>query len=105
MTAGSTTGATERFQRLLDRQEIEDALRRYYRGADRFDEALMCSAFHRDATERHGGTAEGNAWEVSRQLLRIAATFSKAHIHFLGNISVDFVAADTPLTPKPIFMP
>jgi hypothetical protein len=85
----------ERLQRLLDRRDIEDALLRYYRGMDRFDEDLMLSAFHPDAIEHHGGTAEGNAWEVSRRLLRVAATFSKAHIHFLGNISIDFTGADT----------
>jgi len=84
----------DRLQRLLDRRDIEDALLRYYRGADRFDEALMCSAFHPDATEKHGGTAEGNALEVSRELLRVASTFSKAHIHFLGNVTCEFEGAD-----------
>ncbi|MBY0422835.1 MAG: nuclear transport factor 2 family protein, partial [Parvularculaceae bacterium] len=33
-----------------DRQDIEDCLRRFCRGMDRFDRALFLSAFHDDAT-------------------------------------------------------
>ncbi len=36
-------------QRLLVRQEIEDALRRFSRGMDRFDRPCFLSAFHEDA--------------------------------------------------------
>ena len=84
--------------RLLDRIDIEDVLHRYYRGLDRFDEDLMLSAFHPDAIELHGGTAQGNAWEVSRNLLKIARPFSTSHIHFLTNLQVDFADADTAFT-------
>ena len=37
-------------QNLLIRQEIEDALRRFSRGMDRFDRECFLSAFHADAT-------------------------------------------------------
>jgi len=94
--AGMTDGG--RLQRLLDRIDIEDALVRYYRGLDRFDEELMLSAFHPDAVELHGGFAEGNAWDVSRQLLKIARPFSSSHIHFLTNFQVEFDGADTAFT-------
>ena len=94
----TATTAEARLQRLLDRTDIEDVLVRYYRGLDRFDEELMLSAFHPDAIELHGGTAEGNAWEVSRKLLKIARSFSTSHTHFLTNFQVDFTDADTAFT-------
>src|SRR5258706_15970873 len=89
---------TQRLERLLDRQDIQDAIHRYYRGMDRFDEDLMCSAFHPDATERHGGWAEGNAWEVSHRLLETAGDFSTAHTHFVTNLTIDFTGSDSART-------
>lgn len=83
-----------RLQRLLDRAEIEDVLKRYYRGLDRFDLELMLEAFHPGARERHGGWGEGDAAEVSRRLLETASTFSSSHIHFLSNVMVDFEGED-----------
>lgn len=94
----ATMAVDVRLRRLLDRIDIEDVLVRYYRGLDRFDEELMLSAFHPDAVEHHGGTAQGNAWEVSRRLLTIARPFSTSHIHFLTNLQVDFTDADAALT-------
>jgi hypothetical protein len=41
---------TERLERLLDRQDILDALTRFSRGMDRFDRDVFLSAFHPDAT-------------------------------------------------------
>lgn len=40
----------QRLEQLLDRQEIEDCLRRFSRGMDRFDRECFLSAFHADAT-------------------------------------------------------
>ncbi len=39
----------DRFQELLDRQDILDCLTRFCRGMDRFDRELYLSAFHNDA--------------------------------------------------------
>jgi hypothetical protein len=75
---------------MLDRAAIEEVLRRYYRGLDRFDEELMRSAFHRGAQERHGGWADGDAGEVCHRLLEAAGDFSRSHIHLLCNVTVRF---------------
>jgi hypothetical protein len=50
-----------RLERAADRQEILDCLIRFSRGIDRFDRALLLSAFHPDAIDDHGefvGTPE-----------------------------------------------
>lgn len=39
---------------LWDRQAIHDCVARYCRGVDRFDRALILSAFHPDALDEHG---------------------------------------------------
>ena len=39
---------------LIDRQAILDCLTRYCRGMDRFDRALVLSAYHPDAIDDHG---------------------------------------------------
>ena len=39
---------------LLDRQAILDCMRRYCRGVDRRDEALILSVYHPDAIDDHG---------------------------------------------------
>lgn len=85
-------GPLRRLRELSDRAEIEDVLRRYYRGLDRFDEELMRSAFHPGARERHGGWAEGDAGEVCRHLLEAAGDFSRSHIHLLSNVRVRFIS-------------
>jgi hypothetical protein len=39
---------------LCDREAIRECLRRYARGIDRFDRALILSAFHPDCLDEHG---------------------------------------------------
>ena len=41
-------------RQLVDRQAILDCLMRYSRGVDRFDEDLLRSVYHPDATDDHG---------------------------------------------------
>ncbi|TDV49895.1 nuclear transport factor 2 family protein [Actinophytocola oryzae] len=48
-----------RLERLLERQDILDALTRFARGMDRFDRALFLSAFHPDATIAAGDFVGG----------------------------------------------
>ena len=52
------TEALERRERklqyLLDRSEILDCIARHARGCDRFDSALLGSAYHEDGVDEHG---------------------------------------------------
>lgn len=43
-----------KLQSIIDRDEIEQCLLRYCRGADRRDKELMLSAYHPDAIDDHG---------------------------------------------------
>ncbi len=47
---------------------IRDATKRYCRGVDRLDEALMKSAYWPNATDNHG-VCVGNAWEFSEMCM------------------------------------
>lgn len=52
------TERTERrereLQHLLDRSQILDCIARHARGCDRFDSALLASAYHDDGVDEHG---------------------------------------------------
>ena len=48
------TDLSEKLQRLIDRQEILDAIHRYARALDRHDDELLRSVFHADAIDNHG---------------------------------------------------
>lgn len=49
----------DRLIALLDRQDIVDCLTRFSRGMDRFDRALLLSAFHPDAVIAAGDFVGG----------------------------------------------
>lgn len=51
-------------QRLIDRQEIEDVLKRYCRAIDRLDVDLLRSIYHSDGIDHHGSFS-GNAHEFA----------------------------------------
>jgi hypothetical protein len=72
---------------LLDRQAIEDCLRRYARGVDRLDEELIRSAFHPDAQDHHvavnGSVDDFLAWLLPRHRER------RGSLHHVGNVSID----------------
>jgi hypothetical protein len=76
---------------LLDRQSIADCIRRYARGVDRFDDALVASAYHLDAVEDHGpvrgSPREFIAWYRSQQPPRSATLHCVANqmIELHGN--------------------
>lgn len=72
---------------LLDRQEIEDVLIGYARGADRGDPELIAAAYHPDAIEDHGGTFLGPAADyvaLMRKVLPQAPRMS----HIVTNLAV-----------------
>lgn len=83
----------DRVRRLLDREDIRDTLVRYARGMDRHDLALIASAYHPDARDRHG-RFEGDRDEVGRAASHHHALRYEAHSHQLGNVTFAFVGDD-----------
>lgn len=75
-------------EQLLDRQEIEDVLIGYARGADRADIDLIERAYHDDAIEDHGGVFVGPAAKyiaLLRKILPEAPLMS----HLCTNITIE----------------
>lgn len=73
---------------LWDREQIRQCLHRYARGVDRFDRALILSAFHPDALDEHGkfvGTRE----EFADWALTMHARAQLSHQHCLLNHSCE----------------
>lgn len=67
-------------QYLLDRQEILDCIHRYCRGVDRHDAAMIASAFHPDAVDRHG-PFEGTPSELADWANSFHSQNFQAHSH------------------------
>lgn len=69
MTTAIDSAKLARLERMLDRQDILDALLRFTRGIDRFDRDLFLSAFHDDATIAAGvfvgGPIELYSWAAT----------------------------------------
>ncbi|MQY31120.1 nuclear transport factor 2 family protein [Nocardia aurantia] len=88
MTTSVTDDQLAKLTRLLDRQEIQDALTRFSRGMDRFDRDLFLSAFHDDATiaagDFVGGPADLFDWASAMHEAGQYATH-----HNLLNLTVD----------------
>lgn len=82
-----TAEMIEFMQQLRDKEEIRERLLQYCRGVDRFDEDLIRSAFHPDATDNHGtyiGDVEGLIdWVRSR------LPSTEQQVHILGNCLID----------------
>jgi hypothetical protein len=75
-------------QRLLDKEEIREALLRYTRGVDRHDTALAVSAYHPDASDDHGayiGGVEG----VIRHANTVHTQSWDIHHHFITNETIE----------------
>lgn len=75
-------------EELLDRQEIEDLLVGYARGADRGDVALIERAYHDDAVEDHGGVFVGPARDYVEMLRRILPG-APLMTHICTNITIE----------------
>lgn len=75
-------------QRLLVRQEIEDALRRFSRGMDRFDRACFLSAFHDDAIIA-AGVFVGDATSLYDWASALHEDGQLATQHMLLNTTID----------------
>ena len=82
-------------QNLVDKAEIEDALRRYTRGVDRGDWDLVRSLYHPDAYEDHV-EYKGNVDELIAWLKDRFATVQNG-LHHLGNCQIEFAGPDLAL--------
>lgn len=78
----------EGIQRLLDRQEILDALQRYCRGVDRCDKELVRSAYHRDAYDDHGHW-KGSGWDFAAFIVEAKRRDNDFTVHSLQNVDID----------------
>jgi len=77
-----------RLQRLLDRQDIEEALRRFCRGMDRFDRDCFLSAFHADATIA-AGVFVGSPVDLYDWASELHEQGQYATLHHLTNMQCD----------------
>jgi hypothetical protein len=72
-----------------DRYQIEEVLRRYCRGVDRGDAALIRSVYHPDATDDHGGF-KGKGVEFADRVVEILNRHALATQHHLSQTSIRF---------------
>jgi 3-phenylpropionate/cinnamic acid dioxygenase small subunit len=82
-------------QRLLDKDEIRDALCRYARAVDRGDWDLMRTTYHADAHDEHGDYKGGIDGLVEWLDQRFAGVDNSMHL--LGNCLIDFAGPDLAL--------
>ena len=82
-------------EELLEKEEIQNAMRRYARAVDRSDWAGVRAAYHADAYDDHGdykGDIDGLiAWLEDRFADAVNGT------HFLGNCLIEFAGPDLAL--------
>jgi len=82
-------------QRLLDKDEIRDAMSRYARGVDRGDWDLVRSAYHPDAHDNHSDYSGGVDGFI--EWLEKRFTGVDNSMHFLGNSLIEFAGPDLAL--------
>jgi hypothetical protein len=81
------TPLEEKYQRLVDKDEIHDVLMRYCVGIDRGDLDLILSAFHDDARDNHSGVEE-HAVDRFTRTVKEARGMSMVTSHNLGNVYI-----------------
>jgi|JI10StandDraft_1071094.scaffolds.fasta_scaffold10175_9 ketosteroid isomerase-like protein len=82
------SSSEERIARMLDKEDIREALLHYTRGIDRHDVSIMTKAYHADATDDHGeynGTAAGFIEYANR----VHSDGFFAHQHYVGNHTIE----------------
>ena len=93
MTAMSVSQAE--MERFKDRQAIYDCLTRYCRGVDRLDFELLKSAYHEDATHKHG-VFNGNAWAFAEFIGPFDASAGvRQQTHRVDNALIEFSGPDS----------
>jgi len=86
---------TSPLQRLLDKDQIRDAIARYARGVDRGDWDLVRSGYHPDAWDEHGEYKGGIDGFIAWLDQRFAGVDNS--MHFLGQSLVEFAGPDLAL--------
>jgi SnoaL-like domain len=86
MTEPSVVSAAE-LREMKDRQEIEDVLIRYCRGADRGDAELVKSALHEDATSDHGVFRANSREEIAAHLIDRVKSRYAVSLHYVTNVT------------------
>lgn len=81
----------EQLAKLIDKAEIEDCLKRYARGVDRRDWAMVRACFHDDAIDHHGEFC-GNGDEFI-EWVRVRHAEVPFSMHYLLNCLVEFTSA------------
>jgi len=79
-----------KYQLIIDKQEIYEALLRYCYGIDRCDLALVLSAFHEDALDNHSGVEE----RAIDRFTRTVGARSMWTCHNIGNVLIQVDGAN-----------
>lgn len=85
----------EALQRLLDKEEIYEAICLYARGVDRGDWDLVRSTYHEDAFDSHGDY-QGDINGLIAWLENLFKGVDNS-MHFLGNCLIEFGSRDLSL--------
>ncbi|MFT3721116.1 nuclear transport factor 2 family protein [Pseudorhodoferax sp.] len=88
-----TSPNPEAVQRLLDKEEIRDAICRYARGVDRGDMAAVRTAYHPDAWDEHGADFAGRVDDFIPWVEKRLAGNDNS-MHFLGQTLIEFAGPD-----------
>lgn len=79
----------ERIQRLLDHEEIRQALYSYARGVDRRNGDLVREAYHADAWDEHGNFRGDREVVVQTVMNNPIGVDVNSSMHHIGNILID----------------
>ena len=85
----STGRIDERVQRLIDCEEIRQAMYAYARGVDRLDEDLIRAAYHPDAWDDHGNFRGDREVAVATIMNNGRTGNATASMHHIGNMLID----------------
>lgn len=83
----ATKDLEEQVRRLIDHEEIRQAMYSYARGVDRNDADLLRAAYHSDAWDDHGNF-QGGPEDVVKTIRSHAAEIPSS-MHHIGNILID----------------
>lgn len=86
---------TEALQRLLDKDQIRDAICRYAQGVDRGNWTLVRSGYHADAFDAHGDYQGGVDGFINWLQRRFDGVDNS--MHFLGQSLIEFAEPDVAL--------
>ncbi|RAY12794.1 nuclear transport factor 2 family protein [Actinomadura craniellae] len=80
---------SDRYQALLDKQEIYEVLARYLRAVDRGDVEGVLACYLPDATEDHGGVFTGSARDYVAGIADVLTHPRARTMHCMTNVLID----------------